>query len=66
MRGRERSKSGRGRSKHSVGPATGIVSMGLGSGFVITEDGYVVTKFHAVERAYDMTLGTEERDAYAV
>ena len=65
-RGRESSKSGSSRSKRGVGPDPGSVSLGSGSAFVITEDRYVVTNFHVVERAYNMTLGTEERNAYAV
>ena len=65
-RGRDRSKSGSGRSKNGVVPAPWSVLLGLGSVFVIAEDRYVVTNFHVVERAYNMTLGTEERNAYTV
>ena len=47
----ERSKSGSSGSKRRVGYDPGSVSLGSGSGFVIAEDGYVVTNFHVVERA---------------
>ena len=57
--------SGSGRSKVG-GPPPGSVSLGSGSGFVIAEDGDIVTNFYVVERAYNMTLGLEERNAYIV
>ena len=65
-RGREKSKSGSGISKRGVDTAPGSVLLGSVSVFAIAEDIYVVTNFHAVERCYNMTLRTEERNAYAV
>ena len=62
-RGRERSKSGSDRSKRGVSPDPGSVSLGSRSVFVIIEDGYVVTNLHVVDRAYNMMLVTEERNA---
>ena len=43
------------------GPPIGSISLGSGSGLVISEEGYVATNFNAMERSYDMTLGLEER-----
>ena len=65
-RGRERSNSDRGRSTRGVGPAPGSISLVSVSGFLIAEGVYVVTNFHVVDRVCDMTLWTEERNAYAV
>ena len=48
------------------GPPPGSASIGSGSGLVISEDGYVLTNCHVLERAYDMTLVSEEQNAYAV
>jgi len=36
-----------------------------GSGFVLTEDGYVVTNFHVVEGATKLTVMTSDSDEYA-
>ena len=61
----------RNRSRVSGGPKGGgphpwSVSIGFGSGFVVAEEGYVVTNFHVVERSYAILLGLEGRNAYAV
>ena len=37
-------------------PPPRSVSLGSGSGLVVTEDGYVVTNFHVVEIAYNIKL----------
>ena len=58
-RGRERSNIGSGRSKRGIGPAPRSVLLGLVSVFVMEENRYVITNFHVVERAYNMTLETE-------
>ena len=47
------------------GPPPGSVSLGSRSVFVLAKDKYVVTKFHVVERAYNMTFGLEEWNTYA-
>ena len=57
--------SGSGRSKVG-GPPPGSVSLGSGSGFVIAEDGDIVTNFYVVERAYNMTLLLEEWNTYSL
>ena len=49
--------SGRGISRPKYGGTTpGRLLLGSVSVFFIAEDGYVVTNFHIVERAYNMTL----------
>ena len=55
----------RSRSK-DVGPPPGSVSLGLGLVIFIAGDIYIVTNFYVMERAYDMTLGLKELNAYAV
>ena len=55
----------RGMSKSGVPPPRSIF-LESGSGFFIAEDGYVVTNFPIMERAYNMKLVLEERNAYAV
>ena len=57
--GRRRSRIGCSGISKGGGPPPGSVSLGSTSGFVITEEGYVVTNFHIVERAYDMKFGLE-------
>ena len=58
-RGRRRIRgiiiSGSGRSKGDVPPPE-RQSLGSKSGFVMVNNGYLVTNFHVVKRAYDMKL----------
>ena len=68
MRGRRRRRRKRIRRRISgsdilkvEGPPPGSASIGSGSGLVISEDGYVLTNCHVLERAYDMTLVSEEQ-----
>jgi serine protease Do len=40
------------------------VSSGMGSGFIITEDGYIVTNAHVAQNADEITVKTYEGDTY--
>ena len=62
-RGRSRSVSGI--SKVSDHPNKSFL-LGSGSVFVISKERYIVTNFHVMKRAYNMTLLLEELNTYAV
>ena len=62
---RRRSRSrGRGILK-GVNTLTRSASIWSGSGFIIDDDGYVLTKFNVTEIAYGIILVLEERNVYA-
>lgn len=60
--GRRRRRRGDNKSKSksnnsSIPPGT---SLGSGSGFVVESDGYVVTNYHVIQRAYDLNQRTAQ------
>ena len=42
-----------------------VEGMSSGSGFILTEDGYVVTNYHVVQNASNITVTTHSGDEYA-
>lgn len=52
-RGRGRRSTGQQKSQKNIKPDG--TSLGTGSGFVASEDGYIVSNYHVIERAYQLS-----------
>ena len=46
-------------NKNNLKIPSGSTSLGTGSGFVIEEDGYLITNYHVIQRAYELNQNYE-------